>query len=158
MEMTGGNKLQRHLARIAAKLGKGGVVNVGFLEGATYPGDPENPKQAGMPVAQVAFFNEFGTSRAPPRPFFRGMIAAKSPRWGDAMAKIAKATNYDSDATLALMGTRIKDQLVHSINELREPALAPSTIARKGFDKPLIETAHMLRSVDFQVLDGESQE
>jgi len=40
-----------------------------------------------------------------------------------------------------------------SIAGWRYPGNAPSTIAKKGFDKPLVETAHMQNSVGFEVLE-----
>jgi hypothetical protein len=151
LSISGGGKLTAHLAKIAAKLSGGGAVKVGFLEGATYPADADKPDTAALPVAQVAFWNEFGTSRAPPRPFFRSMIADKSPEWGRQMGAVAKANDYDGTKTLQLMGEGVKDQLVTSINEFSEPALAPATVARKGFDKPLIDTGVMIRNVDYEL-------
>ena len=59
--------------------------------------------------------------------------------------------DYDVSATLNRMGLGIKGQLQKSILDLWAPPLAPSTVRRKGFDKPLIETSHMLNSADFRV-------
>jgi len=147
VKVSGGDKLAKQLARIAHR-GRGGAVRVGFLQGATYP---NKGQKAGQPVAQVAFYNEFGTSRAPPRPFFRNMIHDKSPSWGRDMAKIAKAADFDTQKILTLMGQRIKDQLVKAIVDW--PAdNAPSTVARKGFNKGLIDTGVMQRAVDFEVV------
>lgn len=145
---SGGDALQKKLAEIAEQLGDPKTLRVGFLEGATYPD--------GESVAMVAAANEFGDPgmNRPPRPFFRRMIAGKSPQWGDDFGKIAQAVNYDASTLFSLMGERIKDQLQGSIRELTDPALAQSTIQRKGFDKPLIDTGHMLNSVDYDVKDG----
>lgn len=130
------------LNAIAAKLGRGSV-DVGFLEGATYPD--------GTPVAEVAFFNTFGTSKSPPRPFFQQMVSAEEPTWPGKIAKLAKVTNYDGPKVLALMGEDMNGALKQSINALTTPELAPSTVARKGFDKPLIDSSHMVNSTDFEV-------
>ncbi len=145
---SGGDALEKKLAEIAEKLGNPQTLRVGFLEGATYPD--------GESVPMVAAANEFGDPimNRPPRPFFRGMIAEKSPQWGDDIGKIALAINYDSSTLFQLMGERIKDQLQESIREFTSPELAQSTIDRKGFDKPLILTEHMLNSVDYDVKDG----
>jgi hypothetical protein len=151
LEVKGGDKLASALREIAAKLGSDtAAVKVGFLEGATYPGGDEN---AGLPVAQVAFWNEFGTIKAPPRPFFRNAIAQHSPQWGPALGSALKQGSYGARKALTLMGTLIKDQVVQSIVDTNSPPLAPSTVARKGFDKPLIDTGVMQRSVDFVVED-----
>jgi hypothetical protein len=145
---SGGDALQKKLAEIAEQIGDPKTLRVGFLEGATYPD--------GESVAMVAAANEFGdpSMNRPPRPFFRRMLAEKSPQWGDDLGKIALAVNYDASALFALMGERIKDQLQGSIRDFTDPALAQSTIQRKGFDKPLIDTGHMLNSVDYDVKDG----
>lgn len=91
------------------------------------------------------------TVTIPARPYFRHMIEAKSPDWGAAMAKNLKATNFDANATLARMGEGIKGQLQQSIRDFDEVPLARSTIARKGNDKQLIETGHMVNSADYEV-------
>lgn len=151
LDWKGGNAFKKKLAELAHKMGTDRHVEVGFLEGATYPAEPGGKP---LSVAQVAFWNEFGTKRSPPRPFFRNMVAKKSPTWGKALAANAKATNFDGEKTLSRMGEGISGQLQQSINEFSDPPLKESTVARKGFSKPLIDTSHMIRSVDFQVLDG----
>lgn len=146
---SGGDELERKLAEMAEKLGEGKVLRVGFLENATYPD--------GQQVAMVAAANEFGNpaNNQPPRPFFRNMIADNKDNWPDDIGRIAQATGFDGEQTLGLMGEHIKGQLQQSIRELMEPPLSPVTIEKKGFDKPLIDTGHMLNSVDYDIRDGE---
>jgi hypothetical protein len=67
------------------------------------------------------------------------------------MAALAKASDYDGDKVLALMGEDIKGTLQQSINNFQSPPLAPSTIDAKGFAKPLIDTSHMLNSIAYEV-------
>lgn len=133
-------KLMAHLKGIEKRMG-GGKVSVGFMEGATYPD--------GTPVAAVAFWNEYGGPNRPPRPFFRRMIAKESPTWAAKMAKLAKGRS--SQSVLSLMGEDIKGALQQSINDFSSPALKASTSEAKGFEKPLIDTAHMLKSIDYEV-------
>lgn len=164
--MSLSESLQAKLKAIATNAN--GFVSVGFLANATYPG--------GLQVATVAFWNEFGTKGhatgaaphpesvtegerrepqlsggSPPRPFFRRMIAKDSPAWGGELGKAMISVKGDGSKALALMGEEIKGELQQSINDLMTPALAPSTIRRKGFAKPLIDTGDMLRSVDYRV-------
>lgn len=87
----------------------------------------------------------------PPRPFFRNAIRKYGPQWGADMAAIIKANGFDAAKVLGLMGMRIKGQIQQSIVDLVSPPLAKSTIARKGSTKPLIETGHMLASVDYEI-------
>lgn len=141
--LSGGDKLQAALLKIADRME--GSLKVGFLAGATYP------DEVGTPVAQVAFWNEYGTSRSPARPFFRTMIANESDGWAELVANAAKYYNYDGDKALAAVGERIRDQLQESIRRWDTPPNAPYTVDVKGFNKPLIHTGHMLNSVDYTV-------
>lgn len=139
------NKLADKLARIVRSTQGLPRVSVGFLRDATYPD--------GTSVALVAAVNEFGApSRGqPPRPFFRLMVANNSDTWPDAVAKNMLATDYDAHKTLDRVGQGIKGQLQQSIRDLTEPPLAPSTVQRKGFDKPLIDSGVMISAVDYRV-------
>lgn len=145
--LQGSEKVMQALEEIAKKMGGGGV-SIGFMGGATYPD--------GTPVAAVAFWNEFGdpANNRPPRPFFREMIEAESPAWPKTMARLAKATDYDGEKVLGLMGEDIGGGLQQSINEFTTPELAESTKKAKGFDKPLIDTHDMIRAVSYQVNNG----
>lgn len=145
LSLKGGEALTRRLKEMADRLGQGGSLRVGFLEGATYPD--------GTPVALVAAANEFGRpdQNQPPRPFFRQMIAEKQGAWPKSLGAVAKASDYDIDQTLGRMGEGIKGQLQASIQKLDNPPLAPSTVAAKGFEKPLIDTGHMMNSVDYEI-------
>ena len=81
----------------------------------------------------------------------RNTVAKHKAEWGPATARNLRATDFNVDKTLERMGQGIKGQVQQSINELREPPLAPSTIKAKGFDKPLIDTGYMLDRVDYNV-------
>lgn len=141
MELQGGDKLAKALADIGKRMS--GEVRVGFLEGATYPD--------GTPVPAVAFWNEFGTSTAPPRPFFRTTISEKSGEWAQRLGKAAAHYDYDASKTLELMGQTMAEDVQQSINGWTEPPNAESTADRKGFNAPLRDTMVMLRSVDYEV-------
>lgn len=141
--IRGGDKLEKALAEITAKLNRAATLRVGFLAGATYPD--------GTSVPMIAAVQNFGSGVIPPRPFFSNMIAEKSPEWPEAIAKNLKATHYGVRVTLLRVGEGIKGQLQQSIRDTNTPPLKPSTIARKGFDKPLIDDAIMINSVDYQV-------
>lgn len=145
VEIKGGAKLEAALAKIAASLGSGAELRVGFLEGAKYPD--------GTSVALVAAVQNFGSpaNNIPPRPFFSDMVRRKGPGWPAAVAKNLKAQNYDAARALDAVGFGIEGQLKQSIIQTNSPPLKPATIARKGFDKPLIDTGHMLNSTDHEV-------
>jgi hypothetical protein len=142
-----GDKLNAALSEIAAKLKNASGVKVGFLSNATYPD--------GTSVPMVAAIMEFGapSKGIPPRPFMRNMIAAKSAEWPEAMAALLVENDYDALRTLQQTGEAIAGQLKQSIVDTNSPPLAQSTIDRKGFSKPLVDTAQMLNSVEFQVIE-----
>lgn len=143
--IKGGDKLAKRLAEMAAKITNVGTLGVGFLENAKYPD--------GKSVAMIAAIQDFGAPSVgiPPRPFFRNMIAAKSPAWGTSLGTILKNNDYDARKSLMIMGELIKGQLKQSIIDTNSPPLSPVTIARKGFAKPLIHTKVMINSVDYEV-------
>lgn len=146
VKLSGGDKLEAYLKELGKKVENSAAVEIGFMEDATY--------EDGTLVASVAAIQDFGAPAAgiPPRPFFRDMIAAEKDHWGEDLATLLKSTNYDAEKALDLMGEEIQGELQDSINEFVGIPLAPATIAAKGFDKQLIDTAHMFRSVDHRVI------
>lgn len=144
--MRGGELFKKRLAEIA-KQAKSAKVRVGIIESGTYDG--EN----GESVAQVAFWNEYGTATSPPRPFFRNTIAAHKDEWPDQVGNLLKENNGDVPKTLALLGENVKGQIIETIQQFKSPPNAPSTVKKKGFNKPLIDTGTLWRSIDYEVVD-----
>lgn len=91
------------------------------------------------------------TVTIPARPYFRGMVQNNKGEWGPALGKIIKGASYDSAVALGRLGSMVKDQLQDSIRQFSDPPNAPSTIRKKGFDKPLVDSSHMLNSADYEV-------
>lgn len=141
--LKGGDKLAAALKKIAKNISDARQVGVGFLEGSTYPD--------GKPTATVAAMQEWGTQNIPSRPFFRDMIRQNSYRWAPNVATALKIKDYDATQALTLMGVEIKEELQDSIRSGSYAPLAQSTIAKKGFSQPLIDTSHMINSVDYRV-------
>lgn len=122
------------------------TVQVGFLENATYPD--------GTSVAYIASVQEYGTSNIPARPFFRNAISENRKDWKKKYASLLKKTDFDV-ATKTLAEVIVGD-IKQSITTLDSPPLAKSTIKQKGFSKPLIDTGHMLNSVDYRIIKKKS--
>ena len=119
--LTGGDRLEKVLAQIAENAK--GSVKVGFLAGATYPD--------GTPVAQVAFWNEFGHGGrfpSPPRPFFRTMVANDSPGWAVRLGRALTYFDMDAQKALSAMGESIAGELRESIINISGPELSPTTL------------------------------
>ena len=167
--VTGGKTAAAVIKAIGKRVGQK-HVRVGFLESAKYPAARKKYDRNGqsrvvpvpvLPVATVAFWNNFGTVTTPARPFFSNMIRDKSPKWGESLAKVLHATQYDGDKSLALMGELIQGQLQQSIIDTNSPPNAERTIIEKGgADKPLVGVSGiMLGSVApdkqaYEVKDG----
>jgi hypothetical protein len=145
-EVEGGKKLNKYLRELALRLGQGGEAKIGFLEGKTYAED-----DGGLSVAQVAFWNNFGTTKAPARPFFTNMIEDQMPTWARKLGMAARYSNYRARGALEIVAADINGHLKESIQLLQDPALSPYTIAKKGFAKPLIDTGTMLDSTGWVV-------
>ena len=144
---SGGESLMEKLRTLTEKVTEVNQVRIGFFSGATYPD--------GTSVPMVAAMNEYGTATSPARPFFRNMIADKSPGWAASLGAIAANNGLHAGKTMALMGEGIAGQLQDAIVAFDSVPLAESTAEAKGFKKQLIETAHMINSVGYQVADGE---
>lgn len=144
-QIKGGSRLLDKLQGWLDGISKGETLKVGFLQGATYP--------TGEPVAMVAAIQNYGAPAAgiPPRPFFSNVVAAGKKTWNKDIAKILPATDYDGKRTLELMGEKIKGEIQASITSGKFVPLKPATAKRKGFTTPLVDTSHMLNSVDFKV-------
>lgn len=143
--ISGGERLAAKLRELAQHVTTPANLRVGFLEGGTAPD--------GMSMPFRAALNEYGvpSNNQPPRPFFRNMIADEKSKWGEAVAHSLRLTNYDASRTMGQMGELISGQLRKSITTLVSPPLSPVTIAKKGFDKPLIEYGDMLNAVAYEV-------
>lgn len=141
--VLGVQAIMKGLKDVADRLGDSLSLSVGFLEGGIYTD--------GTSVAEVAMFQEYGTRTIPPRPFMRKTIATHGEEWAGNAAQLLRENNLDLSIVAPLMGELIKGQIQQSIVEFTEPPNAPSTIRKKGFNKPLIDTGHMLRSVDYNV-------
>jgi cobalamin biosynthesis Co2+ chelatase CbiK len=64
---------------------------------------------------------------------------------------VLKENDFDGEEALKAMGVGISAQLQDSIRATNSPPLAASTVARKGFNKPLIDTSHLINSIDYKV-------
>ena len=119
-------------------------VRVGVLENATYPD--------GTPVAMVAFWNEYGTRTSPVRAFFRTTVSEQKKNWVLSVQNLMKIHN-DPKQVMGLIGVHMQEQIVQSINTWSDPPNSAYTITKRGFDKPLVETGLLMRSIKSEVGD-----
>ena len=141
VKFSGGDKLEAKLAELARNVSKAATVEIGFMGDVT--------EADGQTTAFVAAMNEYGDAahNRPPRQFFRGMIKEHSDEWPEGVSAALIANNYDASKTLGQVGAHIEGQLKEAIMTYVGPPLSPKTIAKKGFDKQLVDTSAMLKSV-----------
>lgn len=120
---------------------------VGFQQGAATSED-------GVDYCDIAMFNELGTAGTPSRPFMRNSVdnnAEKISAFVKAKLQELVKGNKSADAILREIGLFQKDLIQESIKNGNFTPNAPSTIKKKGSDKPLIDTGRMRQSVDFVI-------
>ncbi len=153
-EWKGGEALKRKMAELNAKLGKAGAVQVGFFEESKYT--PRHPirgtKRKPLHVAQVAFWQIYGTKRTPARDFMGAAIRGHQGNWGKDLADIGEAVGWDTKRALDLLGELIKEDIQHQIQVWSQPPNAKRTVQIKGSNKPLIDDGTMQREVGVKVV------
>ena len=120
-------------------------TKVGFMSG---DGRDDN---SGLTNAEVAMFNEFGTSNAPARPFIRPTIAENKEKIFD-MQEEGYSRVIQQKSTvgreLGKIGAFTQSEIQKKIREVRTPPNAASTIKRKSPGAtPLIDTGAMRQAV-----------
>ena len=102
---------------------QGEALQVGWFDSANYDDS--------TPVAQVAFFQEFGTKSAPPRSFFRPAVAENKGKWADLVDSGANAV-LEGRATMSNvfngLGLTAQADVKNAIAG-RHEALSPVTLA-----------------------------
>lgn len=125
-------------------------VVVGYQQGQAVSED-------GVDLADIAMWNELGTSGAPPRPFMRKSVDENEEKiisFGQLQTKrLTKGAT--AQEILTALGVMQKGLVQEKIVDGDFEPNAPSTIKKKGSDKPLIDTGHMRRSVNFAITDKE---
>lgn len=135
-----GKKFERMLEELA-KL----EVAVGYQEGGAYPD--------GTSVVDVALWNELGTVHSPSRPFMRNSVDGHRDEISRFVQKSVKALTEGKSVEEVLKKIGVFQQKLirkEIVSGNFEPN-SPETIARKGSDKPLIDTGLMRQSVNFVI-------
>jgi hypothetical protein len=118
VDLSAIKKLQEALADAHAE-----KLQVGWFSSANYDDS--------LPVAQVAFWQEFGTKTAPPRPFFRPAVADNKTKWAALVDSGANAV-VEGRTTMSnvfnSLGLTAQADVKNAING-QHRALSPVTLA-----------------------------
>lgn len=141
-EMRGGKRLAAFTNKMLSESNY--EIAFGFLRPDPYP-----DKWAAT-VSEVAKAQEFGTEHIPARPFMRPASNSLKQLFPKQVALLMKKNKNILDKNVAAaLGEFAKRRIQSEIRLKRIPANAASTIAKKGFDNPLIHTRHMLQHVRY---------
>lgn len=127
-------------------------VKVGVL------GSDNQREGSKLNLAQIATINEFGSAdqSIPSRPFLRTTMDQQNRKFQHVtksllfMVLLGKKTSKNA---LKTIGQVIEAAVKKTMTDLRTPANAPSTIARKRSSNPLIDTGRLRASIASRVVN-----
>lgn len=138
----GFNRIMRDLQKL-----DGMEVVAGMLKDS---GRAEN----GASYVDIATWNEYGTRRIPSRPFIRISADTNKAAWVK-MAQQCVNNVIDGDSprdAAQVVGHRMVEDIRKVFGDKSKLAPnAPSTIKKKGHDKPLIDTGKLKATVNYRV-------
>ena len=138
----GYNRIMRDLQKLY-----GMEVVAGMLKDS---GKAEN----GASYVDIATWNEYGTSRIPSRPFIRISADTNKAAWAKlAQQCVNDVIDGDSPRDAAqVVGHRMVEDIRKVFGDTSKlKANAPSTIAKKGRNEPLVDSGEMRRRVNFRI-------
>lgn len=120
-------------------------VQVGFQDGAT--------NDEGASLAEIAAYNEFGSSDTPARPFMKQSFENHESELQEACEQVNNVLSNGgtTDEALSQLGMFAKGLIQEEIVNGDFAPNAPATIAAKGSDTPLVDTGQMRQSVNYVV-------
>lgn len=150
-DLNGLRKLEKQCKSISKK-----HIKFGWIDGKRYPMSSGN---GGIPIAQVAAWQEFGrggnatTPAIPSRPYFRQAINMAKSNYKKELANIylnvLYGTNYTSSLE-KLSGELVKDYS-ESVLMQNYQRLAPKTVAIKGHSYQMDDTGLMIQNFKSKV-------
>lgn len=158
--------IDRHIKALSELKGKS--VEAGWLETARYKagkkgnGEPIPDKQVGQPIAKIMRIQEFGatikrgdkTITIPARPAMRLAWSNFGKKRKSIQKKIAGDLvrgKIKPVQAMGQIGLALEGEIVNAIKNGGWTPNAESTIKKKGFDKPLIDSAQAWQAVTSKV-------
>lgn len=148
--------IDRGYRRIFKQLAEAGLKELTLLVGVRSQDGSEVPEGSDLNLAQIAAVNEFGTKdgHVPERSYLRSTVDANRSKYGQAFADVIGGV-IDGRTTMAKgvgrVGARVVADVQQTMRAFDNPPNAPSTIARKGFDNPLIGIGRLRQSIDWEI-------
>ena len=126
-------------------------VRVGFQRGKKHKG---KGKRAGVDLVDIALYNELGTDTIPSRPFLAQTVDQQGDSIKQASAEMVVQVvegKMKGKQALKNIGVLVKGAVQQQMVEGEFVPNAPSTIQRKGSDKPLIDTGQLRQGVSYKI-------
>lgn len=126
-------------------------IKIGLQAGSVTKATSDG-KEGGLSLPQIAAVNEFGSTKRkiPARPFLAPTMESQkdliTQRVLDAIRGIEDG-RINPFVAFNAIGSWHADEIKRYLTNLRKPPNAPSTIARKKSDNPLIDTGQMRASI-----------
>jgi hypothetical protein len=118
-----------------------------------------NASHDGITMVELAAIHEFGSPAAhiPERSFIRRTFDVERVAVSAMSAKLAKAVvarRMDHTRALGLLGAWGASAVKNIISKGQHipPPLKPATVARKGSDRPLVDTGRLVGAIQFEVI------
>ncbi len=146
--------LEQFIARL--KILDNTSIQVGLVE----PGASQMMPGGRLTVAEVGYINEFGSRAAgiPARHFVQGAITARK---GNAAARRmlrSIITQGDPHAALTAEGEKFAREMAERLYRGDFRANKPSTVKRKGFNHPLLDTGQLAEAISYRLVYGEQED
>jgi len=126
-------------------------IKVGVLSGT---GEHSNNTR-GQTVAEIAFWNEFGTKWAPARPFLRVTIRENRhlfKRMVKRLYKLIIKGKLSHEMAQKIIATKAMALVQKKIVSLQSPPNSPFTVDKKKSSSPLIDTGELKNSISWDVV------
>ena len=124
-------------------------VEVGVLTGTG-----EHPNATGgQTIAEIAVWNEFGTRRAPARPFLRSTMRLERRAYKKLVRTLLKrllAGHVSIKQATAELGMKAQSDVRNIITVLSRPANKESTKTKKKSSNPLVDSGELRLSINWK--------
>lgn len=132
-------------------------VRVGIL--ASKGGRSRHSDSSPLTLVDIAFVHEYGSGPIPERSFIRSTFA-NAPWLASFTAALARKVVTDGmplRQALSILGERGVAEVRRNVTEGPgiAPPLKPETVARKGSDRPLVDTGRLMNALSYEVVIGE---
>lgn len=127
-------------------------IKVGILSGTG-----EHPKgTAGQTIAEIAWWNEFGTKHIPPRPFLRTGLRENLADYRAIIKTVLRNVmlrRMSANQALGLLGVKAVADVQAKITAISTPPNTAATIERKKSSNPLIDTGALRQHINWARID-----